>query len=318
MTSLVSIIVPAYNLEKHLTKCLNSILRQTYQNLEIIVVNDGSIDKTKKIIDDFAKKDQRIKPLHQKNQGLSMARNNGIKVASGEYISLVDGDDTVAPNFIEELMQHIAASKDIDIAACGYQTIYPNQSKDTRVPNEILSGTEATTKCLIEQEDYSVLAWNKLYRCNLFKNINYPPNQVHEDNLTTYKLLAKAKKVAYFDAPLYHYYKRKGSITDRTKLLPHLKIKEQAAIEAKAYFKNHPRLFQAADIALLLAKFAYLDNIIKGKLSKDELYHDSLNFIIKNTAHYRKNPLLTKKLKLYLGLVNTKNAFAYHLFRKIV
>lgn len=316
--NLVSIIIPAYNLEKHLFKCLNSVISQTYKNLEIIIVNDGSTDKTKDVIDDFLKKDSRILAVHQKNQGLSASRNNGIKISTGDFISLIDGDDAIAPNFIEDLLKHITASNDIDIAVCGYQTVYPGKTTKHNIPNEILTGPAATIKCLTKQEDYNIIACNKLYRHQLFDNIKYPPEQIHEDNLTTYKLLAAAKKVIYFSAPLYQYYKRKGSITDRSKLLDQLKIKEQAANEAKVYFQNQTKLSQAADIALLLSKFAYLDNIIKENLPKNELYDENLKFIQANATHYHKNPLISKKLKFYLRLINTKNAFAYRLFRKIV
>lgn len=316
--NLVSIIIPAYNLEKHLFKCLNSVISQTYKNLEIIIVNDGSTDKTKDVIDDFLKKDSRILAVHQKNQGLSASRNNGIKISTGDFIALIDGDDTIAPNFIEDLLKHINTSNDIDIAVCGYQTIYPGKTTKHNIPNEILTGPTATIKCLTKQEDYNIIACNKLYRHQLFDNIKYPPEQIHEDNLTTYKLLAAAKKVIYFSAPLYQYYKRKGSITDRSKLLDQLKIKEQAANEAKVYFQNQTKLFQAADIAILLSKFAYLDNVIKGNLPKNDLYSESLKFIQVNTNRYQKNPLTSKKLKFYIRLINTKNASAYRLFREIV
>lgn len=324
---LVSVIVPAYNLEKYLAKCLQSIIGQTYPHLEIIVVDDGSTDDTAKIIERFFKKDSRIKILRQQNQGLSMARNKGIKIATGEFIALVDGDDMVAPNFIEELLKRLYADGNYagyssrrlaDIAVCGYQVIHPDHKDNITIPEASLTGSEATIKCLIEQEDYDVLAWNKLYRRSLFQNIAYPAGQNHEDNLTTYKLLAAAKTVIYFNTPLYYYYKRKGSITDCADLLTRLKLKEQAAYEAKTYFKNSPKLLAAADVAILLAKFAYLDNIIQGHLPQTELFADSLKFIHENSARYRKNPLLTNKLRLYLRLTSAKNAFLYRLFRKIV
>ena len=124
----ISIIVPIFNIEKYLSRCLDSILEQTYKNLEVILVDDGSVDNSGMIADKYARKDQRIKVIHQVNQGVSAARNTGIDLATGDYIGFVDGDDYIEPDMYEILMR-IIEEQQVDIAHCGYQMVYPSKTE---------------------------------------------------------------------------------------------------------------------------------------------------------------------------------------------
>lgn len=308
----VSVIVAAYNVAKYLPKCLDSISAQTYSNLEIIVVDDGSTDMTKKICDIYGKKEPRSIIVHQKNQGLSAARNNGLKKATADYVVFVDGDDFLGLEFIDCMI--VGITKDsADICVCGYTSV---PEGDTEVPEDaVISGEEATKKLLTEQENYQVVAWNKIYKKSLFDKIKYPVSKKYEDTLTTYKLLNKAKTVSFISEILYHYTQRKDSIMGSEELDERLATKLAASQEAKTYFKKNEYLENAAKIFELLAHYQFIDNII-AKRSKADL-EEHLNWIRENKAELLKNPLITKKLKTYLKMSTRANGVSYKLFRKI-
>ncbi len=309
----VSIVIAAYNVEKFIRKCVSSVVRQTYVNLEIIIVDDGSSDSTSKICDDFKKEDLRIKVIHQKNQGLSSARNNGIGIATGEYIALIDGDDYISKNFIEELIK-AATNNCADIAVCGFAS-FPHG--DVECPkNMTVLGKEATKFLLTQQNTYQVVSWNKIYKKDLFKSISFPINRLHEDSLTTYKLFAAAEKVTFINRPLYFYRQRQNSIMSTVKLENRLKSKLDAANEAKEYFLKNRELFYAAEVSEVLAYFAFLDESILGNLETPST-KEILNTISKNKKRFLKNPLLSLKLKSYIIMATDFAGMFYKVFRKI-
>lgn len=314
---LVTVVIAIYNIEDYLEPCLKSILSQTYQNLEIFAIDDGSTDGSSKILKEYTKKDPRLKIITQKNSGLSVVRNHGLELAKGEYVCFIDGDDHIAPDYVKKLVSAITKT-DADISVCGYAAI----SKDTRrnfTPKaETLSGKDATIRLLISQENLDIVTWNKLYKRELFlkNNIIFPPQQLHEDSLTTYKLYSKAEKVAFVDQPLYFYYERPGSIMDQTKELSRLKVREQSAREAIAYLSANPNLKAAAEVSLLLAYFAYLDASLRGQIP-ESYTQKTISWITFHSPSYKLNPHLTKKLHLYLKMVTHLNAKPYKLFRKI-
>lgn len=312
----VSLIVPAYNIETYLPACLDSCLAQDFQDYEIILVDDGSTDQTPRICDDYAQKSDRITVIHQKNAGLSAARNTGIARAKGKYLAFVDGDDLVSPDFLSKLFE-VANSTRAEIVICDFLDFsnrLPSLEQEELSLPKTASGTAATIRLLVGQENYDVVTWNKLYARELFETIKFPVGELHEDNLVTYKLLASAKKVAYLDSKLYYYRRREGSIMSEQDLFSRLKQKERAAKEAVVYFKNSPDLKQAAEISLLLSKFAYLDNLAAGRLNDKALWQKTVKEI--KSHRYKANPYLTKKLKLYLRLLRLPGL--YKLFRKIV
>lgn len=213
---LVSVIVPIYRVENYLKKCLNSIMMQTYRKLEIILVDDGSPDKCGEICDEMAKMDERIKVLHKKNGGLSDARNEGMKIATGEYVIFIDSDDYISNNMIKE-MYNAAIVNSADIVVCGYKEVYtdkPEKSHKFNVKDGkiILSGEEATKRLMTYLEPEMVVAWNKLEKRSLWENIEFPFGKQHEDDFTTYKILYKANKVVLMEKPLYFYMQRNNSI----------------------------------------------------------------------------------------------------------
>lgn len=317
---LISVIVPAYNVEKYIKACLDSIINQTYSNFEIIVVNDGSTDQTEEILRSY-QSNPKFRIYSQKNGGLSAARNRGIKLANGELICFIDSDDSVKSDYLEKLAAPFFEDSDVDITVCGYQEKFENSVINHVLKSQKITGAQATKDLLIKQQDFNVLAWNKLYRKKLFSDnhIEYPVGQIHEDNLTTYKLFSHAQKVVYISDELYIYQRTHSEITknlySKEKTLKRLQVKEQMAIEAGQYLQES-NLKLAADVALLLSYFAFLDYAISRQINKS--YYDAyLMKTRKLTSSQFKNPFLTKKLRFYLKLIRSPHGILYQIFRKI-
>ncbi len=214
MDDLISVIVPIYKVEKYLKKCVESILEQTYSNLDIILVDDGSPDNCGDIIEEFRKKNERIRTIHQKNGGLSDARNSGIKIAKGKYIVCIDSDDWIEKNMIEVLYKDIINTNS-DISVCEFveEDDLQNILSTKKYNNEIIEfSSKEALKSLIKQDILTNHAWNKLYKASLFEGIEYPKGQLMEDVSTTYKLFEKANKIVYQNTSLYHYIQRGTSI----------------------------------------------------------------------------------------------------------
>lgn len=208
MDKLVSIVVPVYKVEDYLNDCVHSLINQSYKNIEIILVDDGSPDKCPQICDDFAKIDSRIKVIHKKNGGLSDARNFGIKKASGELICFVDSDDVVSFDLVKCLVEIRNNSDSCKVSACSFLSFCGDIPKN--------EGYHGNGRFLSYDEyvelPFNVTAWGKLYDIRLFDDIEYPVGKLHEDEFTTYKLCDKSERIAYIDMPLYYYRTRDGSI----------------------------------------------------------------------------------------------------------
>lgn len=214
MEEIISVVVPIYKVEKYLEKCIKSILEQTYKKLDIILVDDESPDECGKIIERYKEKDSRIRTIHQKNGGLSDARNNGWKIARGEYILFIDSDDWIEKNMIEILYNN-AKVNNADISICEFieEDDDGNVLSSKKYNNEIRVFTSLEAiKELIQQNNITNHAWNKMYKTELFENIKYPKGQLMEDISTTYKLIESSDRVVYQSIPLYHYIQRGTSI----------------------------------------------------------------------------------------------------------
>ena len=209
--ALISIIVPVYKVEKYIHKCVSSIINQTYSNIEIILVDDGSPDNCAKICDEYALKDKRIKVIHQKNMGLSEARNRGIEISKGEYIGFVDSDDYIEPTMFQDLYNAII-DNDADISICNFYVI-SNKRKVAKnnFKRRNFNKIEALKGVLLDK-DIQSYAWNKLYKRELFENIKYPIGKKYEDIGTTFYLFEKSNKIAYIEKPEYNYLNREDSI----------------------------------------------------------------------------------------------------------
>ena len=212
---LISIIVPVYRVEKYLEKCVDSLIKQTYTNLEIILVDDGSPDACPAMCDEFAKNDARIKVIHKVNGGLSDARNAGLEIAKGEYIGFVDSDDFIAVDMYEIMLRSIQINNS-DIACCNYLQIsedgalYPNQKLPLK--DECVDKNTAFN-ILVEFGGYYGVAWNKLYSREIIEGIRYPKGRKYEDFFVIAEIINKCKKISHINRAMYYYVRRVGSIT---------------------------------------------------------------------------------------------------------
>jgi len=211
MNDLISIIIPIYNTEEYLERCLDSIINQSYKNLEIILVDDGSTDLSKEICNNYLKKDKRIKYFKKENGGLSSARNYGIKKANGKYIGFVDSDDVISLDMFSTLYNNLINTSS-DMSICEVvrfkDTVNFINSNNVKIYN-----SKDILKIILEDKKICNFAVNKLYKKELMKDIEYPIGKYQEDVGTTYKFIKNAKKIVYSDSKLYGYYSRSDSIT---------------------------------------------------------------------------------------------------------
>lgn len=274
MSELISVVVPVYNVENYLKKCIDSIINQTYKKLEIILVDDGSTDSSKEICDEYIKKDGRIKVIHKENGGLSSARNVGIDIANGKYICFIDSDDWIEKSMLEKLI-NIAKNNNFDIVLCDYFIAYDekNQIQKEDIEYKEYSNYEALNKMYDDKLGVSmIIAWNKLYNIHLFDDIRYPIGKIHEDEFTTYKLIFKADKICYSNEKLYYYRQQDKSITNSKFNKKRLDILQ--AFEERAY---------------------YMKNIVKDEILYKKTLTEYYGVIIKYYFKYRENYMEDKK-----------------------
>lgn len=205
---LISIIVPFYNTEDYLSRCIDSILKQDYQFFELILINDGSTDKSGKICKEYIKKDSRVRYIEKDNGGISESRNYGIKEAKGKYISFIDSDDVVSPKYLSTLYNNLIKNK-VDISCCSYQKSNNEFTFSEENNCQIIDNIEGIKKLL--NESLSSFLWDKLISKKLFSGIKFKKDKIFEDTDVMYKIFSKAKSIAISDAVLYGYYQRNNS-----------------------------------------------------------------------------------------------------------
>lgn len=256
----ISVIIPVFRTEKYLEKCIDSVLSQTYDNLEVIIVDDGSDDNCPSVCDNYAAKDERILVIHKENGGLSSARNAGLLRATGDYIAFVDSDDYVDENMYKRLIEAIEGS---DIAVCAYYSVKGDTVKkhDGFGERTVFSHDDALTE-LFRDEKIKNHVWNKLFRKELFDGILFPDGKTFEDILTTYRLFENAEKVTYIPYAGYYYIDRETAISkqkdsetcfsrywahylryeDASKRIPEYEgiLFRQLFIQARAYMLSQP------------------------------------------------------------------------------
>lgn len=213
---LISVIIPIYKVEKYLERCVDSVINQSYSNLEIILVDDGSPDQCPVICDDYAKQDNRVKVIHKINGGLSSARNIGLDIAKGDYIYFLDSDDFLCEDTIQSLYEFLK-NNDADISICSMKYVDEsgreiNAPMDSPILTENISGVIAIEKIFQEAGYYYVPVWNKLYRKDIFKELRFPVGRIHEDEFIVHHVFSKCKKIACTSQKLYNYVQRSDSI----------------------------------------------------------------------------------------------------------
>ncbi len=316
MEDLISVIVPVYNVRQYINRCIDSIIEQTYANLEIILVDDGSTDNSGNICDEYAKKDNRIKVIHKENGGLSDARNAGIDIAKGAFISFIDSDDYVENNYIEILYNAIK-KHEADIAVGAHKVIY-----DTGTILEKATGEEAilepkeVLKRILYDEGIDLSAWSKLYKLELFKEIRYPKGRIFEDAATTYKLIDKSKRISIISKSIYNYVIRDDSITNK-KFSPKKMDLITSTEEMSNYIKNkYPDLEQAANRRLMYAYLSTLTQLLKSKNKNPKIEQQLISYIKENSKSVLKDKRLKKRDKIALISINFGTSF-YKIMWKI-
>lgn len=215
MRNLISVIIPVYNVEKYLKKCVKSICRQTYSDLEIILVNDGSTDESALICERLKEEDKRICVIHKENEGAAGARNTGLEAAKGTYIIFVDADDFVDEKYLESMYMAVD-EEDIEAVVCSYQKLQDGKKQEEVIlVNQKIEGKSVIPYFFDEKSEAWDVPWNKLYKKSLFETIKYPLGRLNEDEATIYRVLYEAKAIKIIDACLYYYVIRNGSASKR-------------------------------------------------------------------------------------------------------
>lgn len=247
---MISIIVPVYKVERYLHQCINSLLNQTYKDIEILLIDDGSPDECGDICDYYSRNDSRIKVFHTENKGLSSARNLGIQEAKGEYIGFVDSDDWVEPDMYRILLKELKENN-AEISACAIRREYVNDKEDYNVHKGHYVNTEAIRILICACSDG---AWNKLYKKKYWDNVRFPNYRDYEDIATIYKVVLNAHSIVYTPEPLYHYRMRSESIV-HTPSMRRLIDYWNAHCDRYLFLDGHPEIKKDQEIISTLRMY---------------------------------------------------------------
>lgn len=308
MNPLISVIVPIYKVENYLNKCVDSIINQTYKNLEIILVDDGSPDTCPQICDEYTKQDSRIKVIHKENGGLSDARNAGMKIANGEYVAFIDSDDYISCDFIETLYNAMKAENS-DIVECDVVRFEDGTTPSVINDNfEINSfSTEKGLSLLISDNKFHQHVWNKLYKSVLALKIPFAKGKLNEDEFWTYQVFGQAERVTKINKSMYFYLQRSSSIMGNTFSVSRLDALEAKAERKKYIEKNFPMLHAQAKIDLFNTCIFMCQSVMKFMSGTEK---KQAKKIIKK--YYRGNKLSKDELDLIKG----KNKFWFSFANK--
>lgn len=216
VNELITVIIPVYNVEKYLARCIGSVLRQSYEKLEILLVDDGSTDRSGAVCRQYAAADSRILAVHKANGGLSSARNTALDQMRGKYVTFVDSDDFIHEKMIEVLYRFIQ-EEDADLACCecerGSRDHFTCGSREDCCVNSY-TGRNIFRNLFNEKKAATVISCAKLYRAEIFSDLRYPPGKIHEDEFLIHHILSKCRKTVYTDAKLYYHFFRRESISN--------------------------------------------------------------------------------------------------------
>ena len=294
----ISVIVPVYNIEKYIEKCICSIVSQTYDNLEIILVDDGSTD-------DYALKDSRITVIHKPNGGLSDARNHGLDIAKGDVISFIDGDDRIHPQMYEILMYAMEVTK-ADVVECRYTHVEKDLDNEFSV-NNINAVSMSGRDAYIKSSYITSIACDKLYKKEIFDNIRYPVGKFHEDEYVFHEMIYKADRIAFVDIPLYFYLIRDNSIMSN---MSPTRIEDVLdALDQREQFARSVDWIEAIPVAVR----QYCDYCVNIYKEIEEGKHPQLDKTIERELIKRER----NKVKSYMGVNIGKRNYLFALFPRI-
>ena len=296
----LSVIVPVYNVEKYLKKCIESILAQSFKDFELILIDDGSTDSSGKICDEYEKRDARIIVIHKTNGGLSSARNAGLDIAKGKYIGFVDSDDWISPQMYEKLIL-MCEKNDLDMAVCGVKKCYNDSSKDyicyNTINDKILNREEAITEIFVNHS-FGEEACNKIYKKDIFKTIRYPEGKIHEDTYCICDIVDMCRKIGYSKEIGYFYYQRSNSIMNS--VTPNID-KIESVSKVLEYLKHYSKIYFKCSSGLLSAPLRNLSYILKEKTKNNNKYLKGLkSFYRKYRQNVIKNKYISKGEKIIM------------------
>lgn len=293
----ISIIVPVYNAEKYLERCIESILSQSFINLEIILIDDGSTDKSAQICDEYAKLDERILVIHQDNQGVSMARNKGINISSGDYITFVDGDDTVSVDYIDYLV-HIAIEYDADISVCRIlDCINGREDKDDK-KNVFVLNNEQAVEMMFYQKEFTTSVSGKLYKKTYKERIKFPINMKHEDFAIMYKVLYSAERIVYGQRQLYHYIHHIGSFSHSEEFNKKYYDLYTICLQIEKFIVGKSEKIRRAGISRIFSCYTQILLVLYEKQSNQILFEEIWEWIKKHRIDIITNRDNRKKNRL--------------------
>ena len=302
--ALISVIVPVYKVEKYLDRCVSSIVNQTYKNLEIILVDDGSPDSCPEMCEDWAKKDGRIRVVHKENGGLSDARNAGLAVAKGEYISFIDSDDWISEDFYRVLYDTIARTG-AELAECDFVTTAGDEPADRGSGKVHTKNTLEAMESHLKDGMFRQVVWNKLYKRSVI-TAEFDKGKYHEDVFWTYKIIASCKTLAHVERDMYFYFQREDSIMGAGYSVKRLDAVE-ARIERVQYIKqNLPELYDLAVYELLICCVMHGQSAMKYLEKNDKreaaIYLKNAYKKYRMSREYKKQ--LSLKRKIYFMIAD--------------
>lgn len=325
MEDLISVIVPVYKVENYIHKCIDSIINQTYTNLEIILVDDGSPDNCGKICDEYAKNDKRIRVIHKENGGLSDARNVGIDIAKGKYISFIDSDDTVTVDYIEYMHNMIKEDK-TEIAISEVQRVYKESdicdlTNKNMEEKRFIWNPEQCFYNMLFAKHADVCAYAKLYNINLFNDIRYPKGEVYEDSATTYKMIDKCERISYGSRRCYNYYTRPGSISKQGKFNENEYYYIKNTKQMLDYIKNkYPNIQDAVNRYEVYSKFRILRMLVftepRNKEFEKEIVQ-KIKFKKNEVVKYKDTPKRDKLAIYTLGVSLSFFKWTWYIYSKV-
>lgn len=296
----ISIIVPVYNVEKYLDRCVNSILGQTFQDFELILVDDGSPDNCGKMCDAYTDIDKRVIVIHQKNGGLSAARNAGIEIAKGSYLGFVDSDDYIAEDMYELLYNNLK-KEDADLATVGFLDIYAGKEPVVKEQKYLVTDMIGAAKITFEGKLSTISATNKLYKREIFEHVRYPVGMITEDAAVILDVLEQTSKVVIDTSQKYYYYHRENSISSN-----HFTMKDLDMIKAwedneSRVLEKYPELVNVVRTRVYWAYFTVLDKMMNSsdlKLEDRKKQKEIIRFLRKNFTFVLRNQYFTKPRKI--------------------
>ncbi|GAA2925355.1 glycosyltransferase family 2 protein [Enterococcus raffinosus] len=297
----ISIIVPVYNVEKYIRKCIDSILNQTFRDFELILVDDGSPDNSGAICDQYAKKDSRIRVIHKENGGLSSARNAGIEVAQGKYLGFVDSDDYIAEDMYELLHNNII-KEGADLSICGIYDVYKQKTPKVLPEFRKVCTKDEMIKMILEAKLVSVHAVNKLYKRDLFKMIRYPVGIITEDAAIIFQVLDQCKKIIVDTNQKYFYFHRDESISSKNFSPRDLDTIKVWKTNEEWISKKYPLFKTEVHTRVCWANFIVLDKLVLSDKSGESknISKSIRKFLLNNFSFIMSNDRLTKGRKISL------------------